>query len=100
MKVLEKGRPQKGWSVTAKCTGNGNGGGGCGAKLLVEQGDIYKTSSSIRDETDYFATFQCPECFVLTDLPDSKVPGHVWDKLKPRTRDWQRPPEGKKEGES
>jgi len=68
MKVLKKGRPQKGWSIETKCTGNGNGNGGCGALLLVEQRDLYQTSKSCRDETEYFATFQCPECEVKTDL--------------------------------
>lgn len=68
MKVMEKGRPQKGWSTEAVCTGKGNGDGGCGAKLLVEQADIYRTASHCRDETDYYETFQCPECGVETDL--------------------------------
>lgn len=35
MKVLEKGREQRGWSKECRCTGNGNGGGGCNALLLV-----------------------------------------------------------------
>lgn len=77
MKVLEKGRPQKGWSIEAKCTGAGNEGGGCGAKLLVEQADVYRTESHARDETTAYCTFQCPECRVLTDLDDKKVPSHV-----------------------
>ena len=92
MKVLQKGRQQRGWSIEATCTGIGNGGGGCGARLLVEQPDIYQTSSSCRDETDYFATFQCPECFVLTDLPDRMVPRHVWDGMKHRGPNaWPKP---------
>jgi hypothetical protein len=83
MKVLEKGRKQKGWSVTRECTGNGNGGGGCGAKLLVEEGDLFKTTSQARDETTTYVTFKCSECGVLTDLGGaSSVPGHVFDKLK------------------
>jgi hypothetical protein len=40
MKVLEKG---PGWSMEVVCTGRGNGGCGCGAKLLVERGDVYLT---------------------------------------------------------
>lgn len=70
MKVIEKGRPQKGWAVESKCTGGGNGGGGCGAKLLVEKGDVYQTQSSAMGETDYYYTFTCPECHVETDLKD------------------------------
>ena len=49
MKVLEKGRPQVGWSMELACTGDGNYGGGCGAKLLVEQADVYETQSSSYD---------------------------------------------------
>lgn len=80
MKVLSPGTGQKGWSVETFCTGNGNGGGGCGAKLLVEQGDLFRTSSSCRDETDNFDTFACPECGVLTDLKG--VPSQISQNLK------------------
>lgn len=86
MKVLKPGRPQRGWTTEATCTGNGNGGGGCGAYLLVEQADIYRTTSSSRDEIDNYATFKCPECGVETDLPESTVPSHVWDKMPPKPR--------------
>lgn len=75
MKVLKKGRPQKGWAKELLCTGNGNGGGGCGAKLLVEKADLYQTSSSCRDETDYFVTFRCPECGVATDTKETPFYG-------------------------
>lgn len=69
MKVLKKGRKQKGWSAEKTCTGNGNGGGGCGARLLVEQADLFRTESSHYDgSTDVYATFCCPECEVLTDI--------------------------------
>lgn len=71
MKVLEKGREQKGWSKDFECTGDGNGGGGCGAKLLVEQDDVYMTYSHARDETTGYHTFMCPECGVETDIPSS-----------------------------
>jgi hypothetical protein len=68
MKVIKPGSGQKGWSSEATCTGAGNGNGGCGAVLLVEQPDLFCTSSSCRDETDYFTTFKCSECGVLTDI--------------------------------
>ncbi len=68
MKILEPGRAQKGWSTEAKCTGYGNGGGGCGAKLLVEQPDIYCTYRNSREETEMFHTFRCGACGVETDL--------------------------------
>jgi hypothetical protein len=62
MKVLKKGRPQKGWAIEKECTGKGNGDGGCKAKLLVEEGDVYVTASSHYDgSTDYYFTFRCPE---------------------------------------
>lgn len=69
MKVLKPGRPQKGWSTKSKCTGAGNGNGGCGAELLVEEDDLFQTSSSHYDgSTDYYVTFKCPSCGVLTDI--------------------------------
>lgn len=70
MKLIKKGRQQTGWSKRLKCTGAGNRGGGCGAILLVEQADVFQTASHCRDETDYFNTFQCSECGVLTDISD------------------------------
>lgn len=60
------------------CTGAGNGGGGCGAKLLVEASDLYKTASSHYDgSTDHYTTFKCPECSVETDISDSSAPLHL-----------------------
>lgn len=91
MKVLKKGRPQRGWSHETTCTGNGNGGGGCGAKLLVEQPDLYKTYSHCHDETDMFITFTCPECGVETDI--ANVPGGIIDQLPSKA---QRQREGAK----
>ena len=70
MKVIKRGRKQTGWSTKATCTGSGNGDGGCGAQLLVEQADLFETASTdMKGDTDRFATFQCVECGVLTDLP-------------------------------
>lgn len=69
MRVLKKGRPQKGWSSEFSCTGKGNGGGGCGARLLVSQYDLYETrSTDYGGGTDYYTTFSCPECGVETDV--------------------------------
>jgi hypothetical protein len=74
MKVIKKGRKQQGWSHEFTCIGRGNGGGGCGAVLLVSEGDIYQTSSSHYDgSTDYYYTFRCPCCTVETDIDTSKV---------------------------
>ena len=75
MKLLEKG---PGWNMECKCTGYGNGGGGCGARLLIESGDIYLTHRYYIDGShDMFYTFKCMECGVETDIDESKVPGNI-----------------------
>lgn len=84
MKILEMGHPQKDWARECTCTGAGNGDGGCGAKLLVEAGDLYRTASHCRDETDYYTTFMCVSCGVETDV--GKVPSHVESKLATPSR--------------
>ena len=68
MKVLKPGRKQKGWAGEFECTGHGNGGGGCGATLLVEYDDLYKTYRSCMGERDEFNTFTCASCGVETDI--------------------------------
>lgn len=68
MRVLKPGREQKGWATEIACSGEGNGGGGCNALLLVEQGDVFVTARSLRDEMDTFNTFRCPCCNVWTDI--------------------------------
>jgi hypothetical protein len=83
MKVLEKGTGQRGWSKECTCTGSGNGNGGCGAKLLVEEADLFQTKNcDWTGDCDYFSTFACVECGVLTDMKD--VPYQIVHKLKPR----------------
>lgn len=82
MKVLKPGNGAKGWSTETLCTGAGNKGGGCGALLLVEEADLFRTESHCRDETDTYATFCCPECGVLTDIDYPKT-----RELKPRKRE-------------
>jgi len=74
MKVLEEGRPVKSWSTERRCTGKGNRGGGCGALLLVELTDLFRTESHALHETDHYVTFECVQCGVWTDLPDSQQP--------------------------
>lgn len=90
MKVLKKGRPQKGWSIEAKCTGSGNKGGGCGALLLVEQGDLFRTSSSSMGEVDHYVTFKCSDCGVLTDLPRGTQPPYEVVASLLSHREWER----------
>lgn len=80
MKVLEPGRAQIGWATEAECTGAGNGGGGCGAKLLVDQSDLYITShTDYGGGTDHFVTFKCVSCGSETDLQN--VPHSVRNQL-------------------
>ncbi len=73
MKVVKEGRPQKGWAKEYKCTGKGNDGGGCGATLLVEEGDLSCTYSHARDETTTYLTFSCCQCGVKTDIWDDET---------------------------
>lgn len=80
MKVISKGDGRKGWAKEFKCTGGGNGNGGCGALLLVEQGDLFKTHSyDYGGGHDVYITFKCPECGRKTDV--SGVPSDVKEKL-------------------
>ncbi len=80
MKIIKKGRDQIGWATQTLCTGKGNGEGGCGAELLVEEGDLYFTSSGHYDGSiDYFTPLTCPICGVKTDLED--VPSSVADRV-------------------
>jgi hypothetical protein len=69
MKVIKRGKMQKGWAMEFKCTGDGNGDGGCGATLLVEKGDLYLTHRYYFDGSeDTYTTFTCPCCRVQTDV--------------------------------
>jgi hypothetical protein len=75
MKVLKKGSGAKGWSKRLKCTGSGNGGGGCGALLLVEHCDLRRTGSHHYDgSSEYYVSFYCCECGVLTDVENYTGP--------------------------
>jgi hypothetical protein len=71
MKIIKPGREQNGWAKEYECTGSGNGGGGCGAVLLVEEKDLYRTFRSCFEEIEWFITFKCGCCGVETDLLNS-----------------------------
>lgn len=86
MKILKPGREQKGWAAELECTGHGNGDGGCGALLLVDEGDVFETQRNCRDETDYYTTFRCP-CGVLTDI--NYVPHHVREIARMQKAKWR-----------
>lgn len=74
MKIVTPGRQQKGWAKEFACSGAGNDGGGCGAVLLVEQGDLFHTAKHCYDgSSDYFVTFKCAACGVLTDIKGAPV---------------------------
>ena len=75
MKIIKKGRPQKGWAKQFECTGRGNGDGGCGAILLVEQADLYYVTRSCYDEAERVVSFQCCLCDVETDLLPTSLTG-------------------------
>lgn len=75
MRVIEKGRPQTDWAKNYTCTGTGNKGGGCGAKLLVEFGDLFRTyHSDCGGAKETCLTFKCSECGVLTDIDVNDPP--------------------------
>jgi hypothetical protein len=65
MKLLKEG---KATSKEVECTGEGNGNDGCGALLLLEEGDLFFTYSHVKDETDRFISFRCLYCGVLNDV--------------------------------
>ena len=81
MKVIARGTPQRGWAKELGCTGKGNGAGGCGAQLLVEQDDVFRTASFAMGECTAYATFRCCECGVWTDID---VPFEPREKLAER----------------
>lgn len=79
MKVIQSGDQRgKGWKRQYICSGKGNDCEGCGAVLLVEQSDLFHTTSGARDEVEYHATFCCPECGAYTDIPSRDLPGHLY----------------------
>lgn len=73
MKIVKEGRPQKGWAKEYTCTGVGNRGGGCGAVLLIELADLFRTELCSMGEVDLFVTFACSSCGVLTDIKGAPV---------------------------
>jgi hypothetical protein len=84
MKVIKKGRSKKNWAIEHICTGKGNNDGGCGATLLVELTDLFHTHMSfmslIGRNEEYFPTFECPICNVLTDIHHSiDIPRRIKD---------------------
>ena len=51
--------------------------------MLVEAGDVFETCRGYYDgSTDYYVTFKCPECGVLTDIPETDVPSNVRERIR------------------
>lgn len=75
MKVLEKGRDQCGWAQELRCAVVG----GCGAKLLVEEDDVYYIrSTDYGGGTDTVYYFVCCECGCTNTLGSyADVPRNV-----------------------
>ena len=93
MKIIKEGRNQKGWAKELECTGEGNSKGGCGAILLVEEGDIFHTHHyDYGGGHDIYTSFECAACGVITDIdaPSRRYPDYAdWKKLlKERSRLW------------
>jgi hypothetical protein len=83
MVVIKAGRKQTGWAGEFVCTGKGYGGGGCGATLLVEEGDLHFTSTGYGGETNRFIWFTCQFCQIATDI---EVPHAVMTRVENRDR--------------
>jgi hypothetical protein len=84
MKIIKPGREQKGWAREEDRTGHGNDGGGCGARLLVEEADLFVTSRGGYgdDSPDLFLTFKCAACGVATDV--KRPPAGLLDRVRDR----------------
>jgi len=88
MRVIKKGRNQKSWAIEQICTGKGNSNGGCGATLLVELTDLFHTYRSFIYDEEYFPTFSCSVCEVLTDIHHS-IDLPIRPKELPSYRKWK-----------
>ena len=94
MKTLKPGRDQKGWATQFTCTGKGNKDGGCGAELLVEQDDLFKSQhTDYGNDTTHYLSFNCHCCGVMTDIPQTKWPSHAIQETLPS---WKEYKEGKR----
>jgi len=88
MKIIKQGE-KKAWGIELVCTGAGNdrSGGTCGATLMVEENDIFRTSSGSYDgSSEYYYTFECPVCKSWTDIKDINLPSWIRDSANKRHR--------------
>lgn len=93
MKVIEPGTGRKRWEKEFTCTGMGFTNDGCGAKLLVEEVDLYQVNlgSSGMDESpdEYCFAFICPECGAESRVDSVLLPQHVQGRI-PSKPAWKR----------
>jgi hypothetical protein len=90
MKVIQEGDGRTGWAKEFECTGAGNGNGGCGAILLVEQGDLYHTyNHDYGGGKETFITFKCPECGNETDVKGVPSSISIASKDPAKSRGWR-----------
>lgn len=76
MKVLVKGREQKGWADEFSCPH-------CKAKLLVEESDLYYRKFQHFDDTTIVYRYDCGHCGCPVDIDREDVPGFV--NIRPAT---------------
>ena len=84
MKVLEKGKPKKEWSIEVRCAGAVDEllSDICGALLLVEQDDLYTTKDIVANNA---AMVTCPEC--KSEMFIFDIPHHIF-KSVPLREEW------------
>jgi hypothetical protein len=93
MKVIAQGKPKKAWTTKVKCTGSRKEG--CGAKLLVELGDVYKlpyeapADAAPGEEVVLYAVC-CPECGAETAVELPLLAPKVIERI-PFKKDWVAP---------
>ena len=69
MKILQKGYLDH-WEIERVCTAYG----GCGARLLVDEEDIYiKYGPDYMGADDYLYTFRCPWCGTENNIPNNDM---------------------------
>ena len=66
------------WAVQIMCTGKGNSDNGCGAVILVEESDLFNTTTVTTVQT----SFHCTECKANTDIDN--VPESIFNRLPSR----------------
>lgn len=87
MKILEVGKRNNdwqeqlrggndNWKCTWKCTGHGgdNSYKCCGAKVILNENDLFITGQHFKKGPTFNVTFTCSQCGVDTDIDNNQVP--------------------------